>query len=98
MGGGIFLQDGEVTNTSTGTITGGLAGIQAATTATVNNAGHILGVTGSGIIADIAVVTNDSSGSIFGFFTGVKATTTANVNNAGSISASDSGGGGQEPG
>ena len=73
--------------------TGGLAGIQAATTATVNTAGHIQGVTGSGIIADIAVVTNENSGVISSFFPGIEATTTANVNNAGSISASRSGGG-----
>ncbi|HEV7408204.1 MAG TPA: autotransporter domain-containing protein [Bradyrhizobium sp.] len=90
VGGGIFLQNGELTNTSTGTIVGSDDGVRIADVAKVSNAGSISGASGSGIVTDTANVTN--SGSISGRFTGIKATTTANVTNFGTISATDANG------
>jgi uncharacterized protein with beta-barrel porin domain len=70
-----------VTNVITGTIAGGLIGIEAAATATVHNAGTISGnpTTGAGILADTADVTN--SGSISGG-TGIRGNTAVKVTNA----------------
>ena len=77
----------DVINRATGTITGGFNGIQATTTATVNNAGTIFGATGNGILSGSANIINTNTGSISGNLNGIEATTTATVNNAGSIFA-----------
>ena len=77
----------DVINRVTGTIAGGLNGIQATTTATVNNAGSISGgASGNGIVGASANIINISTGAISAGLNGIQVTTTATIDNAGSIS------------
>ena len=85
---GIFASSSaKVTNTATGSITGGQAGILSAGTADVTNSGSITGTAGYGIRAVAgAKVTNNAGASIMGGTEGVFADTgPANVTNSGSI-------------
>jgi len=83
---GIFAFIANVINKSTSSISGGLNGIRANTTANVDNAGSIIGTSSSGILADAANVINRSTGVITGDARGIHATA-ANVNNDGLIEA-----------
>ena len=92
---GIFANSSaNVTNESTGVISGGGDGILATTTATVHNSGTISASAGGfGILSgSSADVTNERTGVISGGADGIFATTTATVHNFGKISGtSDSG-------
>lgn len=88
VSGGIFLANGEVTNTSTGTIVGVDDGVKIAGVAKVSNAGSITATapTGRAIRAGTATVVNTGSiGSIAGGF-GIQAVS-ADINNSGFILA-----------
>jgi uncharacterized protein with beta-barrel porin domain len=87
---GIFANSSaNVTNESTGVISGGGDGILAITTATVHNSGTISASAGGfGILSgSSADVTNERTGVISGGADGIFAATTVTVNNAGAISA-----------
>jgi uncharacterized protein with beta-barrel porin domain len=86
-GSGIFSASADVTNTSTGIITGNIDGIETLT-ATVKNAGNISGQE-FGINADTATVMNTSSGVISGGAAGINASVTADITNTGVIAGTD---------
>jgi hypothetical protein len=88
-GNGIVGGSADITNTSTGIITGVGDGIEA-TAVTVHNAGNISGSAGIGINSGTVTVTNASSGVIFGGSAGIEGDTVV-VNNAGSIASGATG-------
>ncbi len=95
QGRGVELQNGEVRNAATGTITGGNDAVFIANEGKVSNAGMISGGgTGVGIGNIIArqIVDIFNSGTIRGSANGIKSLQDVKVTNTGTISATDVGG------
>ncbi len=91
---GVFLQNGEVTNNSTGTITGGTNGVEIVDVAKVSNAGAI-----SGGVRGISIGPANSSsnveiansGTITGLVSGIETLRRVDLINSGSISGTGAG-------
>jgi hypothetical protein len=86
---GIFLQNGEVTNTSTGTIAGGDDGVKIADVAKVSNAGTISGGIRGINIGPANTSSNveiSNSGTITGALNGIESLRRVDLTNSGSIS------------
>jgi uncharacterized protein with beta-barrel porin domain len=92
---GVRLQNGEVTNTETGTITGVTNGVEIVSVAKVSNAGTISGgVRGISIgvaSADNAEIAN--SGTITSGLNGIESLRTLDLTNSGTITGAGAGGG-----
>jgi uncharacterized protein with beta-barrel porin domain len=91
---GVFLQNGEVTNNSTGTIAGGTNGVEIVDVAKVSNAGAI-----SGGVRGISIGPANSSsnveiansGTITGLVSGIETLRRVDLANSGSISGTGAG-------
>jgi hypothetical protein len=90
IGGGIFLRDGEVTNTGTGTISGE-DGVKILGTAKVSNAGSILGGLRGINIGSIGSTSAEISnnGTISANTNGIESLKNVNLTNSGTIAATN---------